>query len=223
MNDNSCRLYRFRKKTAASLVNVCVFFLAATMITAQVFFFSTTTTETLAEETKAVARRFSMDRKLELALTALESRDLRTIANPASAEAAYANFSIIGTNIVSSNDPTEKAYKSFDKVAKVWSDDSRTVFIYDLNYKLINSNGVYNNNNDYDPWNAVLPPQRIFPAMQPDTEGHYFLVRVTAPGQGLGKKLLYQVLTRRKVNPDATNPKHSYDVYPLTFQEVWYE
>ena len=39
------KLFKF-KRQGASLVNVCVFFLAATMIMAQVFFFSTTTSET---------------------------------------------------------------------------------------------------------------------------------------------------------------------------------
>ena len=209
---------KFRKRAGASLVNVCVFFLAAIIITAQAFFFATTSTETLAEETKAITRRFSMGQKLELALTALESRDLKTIANPASAEAAYANFGVIRTNIISSNDLTERAYESFDKVAKVWSDDTRTVFIYDLNYKLINAN----NSTPGEAWDDVPMPKRLFPPMQPDSNGHYFLVRVTGPAQGLGKKLLYQVLTRRTVH-DMSDPMHYYEVKPLTFQEVWYE
>ncbi len=214
---------KFRKRAGASLVNVCVFFLAATMITAQVFFFSTTTTETLAEETKAIARRFSMGQKLELALTTLESRDLRRIPSN-DAEAAYGNIGVMGTTIASSTIHGESGYLSFDKVAKVWSDDSRTVFIYDLNYTLINADGIYNTNNGRDPWNDVLIPRRLFPPMSDDVyHDQYFLVRVLAPGQGLGKKLMYQLLTRRKVDTAATDPKHSYDVYPLTFQEVWYE
>ncbi len=211
----------FRKRAGASLVNVCVFFLAAIIITTQAFFFSTSSTQTLAEEAKSMTRRFSMGQKLELALTALESRDLPIIANPASAEAAYSIFSVIGTNIVSSS-IGERAYLSFDKVAKVWSDDSRTVFIYDLNYKLINANGTYNKALNSDPWNDVPMPKRLFPPMQPDSHGHYFLVRVLGPAQGIGKKLMYQVLTRRKVY-DVSNPMHYYEVKPLTFQEVWYE
>ena len=203
---------KFRKRAGASLVNVCVFFLAAMMITAQVFFFSTTTTETLAEETKAITRRFSMGQKLELALTALESRDLRTITNPLSTEAAYANRAIIGAYIgVNGN------YDSFDKVAKVWSDDTRTIFIYHLNYALINNNNSYNG----DPWNKVPMPQRLFPPMSNDVY-QYFLVRVIGPEQGIGKKLMYQLLTRRSTY-DTSAPEHYYKVEPLTFQEVWYE
>ena len=188
------------KRPGASLVNVCVFFLAATMITAQVFFFSTTTTETLAEEAKSVERRFSMEQKLKLAFKALQSSSI--VSDPVSTEVAFSNkVGITGTVLV-----------SFDKAARVWTNDADKIYIYNLNYTLQSLNYA-GHEQVADNWDKVPIPQRIFPPM----EANYFLVRVLSPGQGLGKKLMYQVLVQRDT---STSP---YTIKPLTFQEVWYE
>ena len=195
---------KFRKRAGASLVNVCVFFLAATMITAQVFFFSTTTTETLAEETKAVARRFSMDRKLELAFSVLRDNVNRITS-------AHVVPAVAFSNKVS---PGEGPFVSFDAAASAWSDDVQQIYIYNLNYTL-ESLDYANKPEVANAWDRVAqtPHKVIFPPMSADR----FLVRVLSPGQGLGKKLMYQVLVSRD---SSVTP---YKVTPLTFQEVWYE
>ena len=201
---------KFRKRVGASLVNVCVFFLAATMITTQVFFFSTTTTETLAEETKAITRRFSMEQKLELAFTTLKGDEI--ISNTVEAPIAFSNS--IGL-IVSGT------FVSFDTGARAWTDEEQKIYIYNLDYTLKSADYAnYATNNTIEAWNRVAktPHKVIFPPMG----AGYFLVRVLAPSQGLGKKLMYQVLVHRESNTDSYIPDH-YIVQPVTFQEVWYE
>ena len=188
-------------------MNVCVFFLAATMITAQVFFFSTTTTETLAEETKAVARRFSMDRKLELAFSVLKSDDIsnRITSTPVEPKIAFASdVGIAGSGTLN----------AFAVYTSVWSDDEQQIYIYNLNYTLEELNYT-GSTNVADRWDNVAktPHKVIFPPMGADR----FLARVLSPGQGLGKKLMYQVVVSRD---SSITP---YKITPLTFQEVWYE
>ena len=183
------------KRRGASLVNVCVFFLAATMITAQVFFFSTTTSETLAEEAKSVERRFSMGQKLQLAFTALQSN---AITSDAVSPDKISFYRVDG-------------FKPFYTAASAWSNDVQQIYIYNLNYTLGERN--YATTNDTVGWDSVKIPHQIFPPMG----AGYFLVRVLSEGQGLGKKLMYQVLVHRDT---STIP---YTIKPLTFQEVWYE
>ena len=199
---NSCAsdwAAKFRKRPGASLVNVCVFFLAVTMITAQVFLFSTTTTETLIEETKATARRFSMDRKLEIAFTAL--KDSGITSAPVSLPIAFSDNQ--------KEMPGNGTLYAFDTTARAWTNDTENIYIYNLNYTLksVDYAGI---GSAADAWDEVPIPKRIFPPMS----AGYFLVRILAPGQGLGKKLMYQVLVHR----DSSNK-----ITPLTFQEVWYE
>ncbi len=196
---------KFKKRVGASLVNVCVFFLAATIIIAQAFFFSTTTTETLAEETKAVSRRFSMDRKLELAFDGLRKDDIfDSIPSGSVAEKIAFAYDVGLTGPVD--------WQSFAEGTLVSADEEQKIYIYSLNYTLaeLNYAGI---ENVADRWDKVPIPQRIFPPMGEN----YFLVRVLSMGQGLGKKLMYQVVVKRDT---STSP---YTIQPLTFQEVWYE
>ncbi|MBQ9432687.1 MAG: hypothetical protein IJU26_00550 [Synergistaceae bacterium] len=197
----------FRKRAGASLVNVCVFFLAATMIMAQVFFFSTTSTENLAEETKATARRFSMDRKLELAFTKLKDESNHITSAPVETPIAFADdVGITDAGIIADN------FVGFHRGTRVYSDDVNQVYIYNLNYTLLSVDyAAHETSANY--WDAVPIPQRIFPPMSADR----FLVRILSPRQGLGKKLMYQVLVSRD---SSVIP---YKITPLTFQEVWYE
>ena len=196
------KLFKF-KRQGASLVNVCVFFLAATMIMAQVFFFSTTTSETLAEEAKSVERRFSMGQKLQLAFKILQGNDISS--------------DDVSPDKISFYTPQTAAtgnFKSFYPTACAWSNDKdvKDIYIYNLNYTLFERD--YANVDDSQKWNeaAKTPHKLIFPPMG---AGH-FLVRVLAPEQRHGKKLMYQVLVKRT----GSTP---YTVQPLTFQEVWYE
>ena len=199
-----CRLCSF-KRPGASLVNVCVFFLAATMITAQVFFFSTTTYDNLAEETKSVGRRFSMGQKLELAFDKLKETDIP------SGEVSPEKIALYNSS--------GSSFKFFYPAACAWSDDAKEIYIYNLNYTLGNKNyaGDPDAAGEWD--NAAKTPHKlIFPPMG----AGYFLVRVLSEGQGLGKRLMYQVVVKRSVNGDR-NITGDYIVKPLTFQEVWYE
>ena len=201
-----CRLCSF-KRPGASLVNVCVFFLAATMITAQVFFFSTTTSETLAEEAKSVGRRFSMGQKLELAFAKLKSNTIES-----------KDVSPDRISFYNSSQTMAASFKSFYPTACAWSDDVKEIYIYNLNYTLFERD--YAQQDDSLKWDeaAKTPHKLIFPPMG----AGYFLVRVVSPGQGLGKRLMYQVVVKRSVNLD-TSITGDYIVKPLTFQEVWFE
>lgn len=202
----------FRKRSGASLINVCVFFLAATMIVSQVFFFSTTTTETLAEETKATARRFSMDRKLDIAFSALKNDDVRYRITSAPVVPAISFADDIGFL-------TTVAFTGFSTATLASSDEVQQIYIYNLNYTLVSLDYTLATDNSRKKvagaWDdiAETPHKVIFPPMGPDR----FLVRVLSEGQGLGKKLMYQVVVSRD---SSVIP---YKIMPLTFQEVWYE
>ena len=216
MNNNSS----FRKRSGASLINVCVFFLAATMIVSQVFFFSTTTTETLAEETKAAARRFSMDRKLDIAFSALKNDDVRYRITSAPVPQTIAFSNNVGWKVYDASGMNETKLVSFDAGTSAWSDDVQQIYIYNLDYTLVSLDYICDSKPKTreqvaERWDAVAktPHKVIFPPMGPDR----FLVRVLSEGQGLGKKLMYQVVVSRD---SSVIP---YKIMPLTFQEVWYE
>lgn len=196
-----CALCSF-KRPGASLVNVCVFFLAATMMTAQVFFFSTTTSETLAEEAKSLERSFSMGQKLRRAFTVLQSPDITSA--PVSEAITFAkNIGIAGKGTL----------YAFNEKTSVWSDDAQQIYIYNLNYTLRTSIRYARSKNVAARWKAVPITKRIFPPMG----ANRFLVRLLAPAQGLGKKLMYQVVVKRDTSVIP------YKIEPLTFKEVWYE
>ena len=170
------------------------------MIMAQVFFFSTTTSETLAEEAKSVERRFSMGQKLQLAFDKLKE------------DTSIPSKDVSPDKIALYNSQTEN-FKFFYPTACAWSDDVKEIYIYNLNYTLVSKNYAKLDASASKWDDAVKTPHTlIFPPMG---AGH-FLVRVLADGQGLGKKLMYQVLVKRT----GSTP---YTVQPLTFQEVWYE
>ena len=218
---------KFRRRPGASLVNVLVFFIAAMMITAQVFFFSTLSAENTSTQAHAVQQRIIMNMRLDKALTALESSDLTVLVN--APEAAFANpaimdnrsitVKVLSTDGVTYIEETRNDYESFDKVAKVWSADNGLVNVYDLNYTLINNNTDYTT----DSWTAVPVPQRLFPPRVTAPDGtHYFLVRVLTPTETGKRSLMYQVQVGRKAISGATDPSHYYEVKPISFQEVWF-
>ncbi len=248
---------KFRKRQGASLVNVLVFFIAATMITTQVFFFSTLSAENTSVQAHTIQQRLIMNMRLDRALTALESHDLpsldHNVLDPEELEAAYANPKIVNvahgllvrrqsfdrtTNALLWEDDAHTkpllytatvldGYKSFDKVAKVWSADNGLINVYDLNYTLMHNNGFYPKIEEPDKgsWHLVPVPQRIFPPKKPESGTYYFLVRVLTPTETGRKTLMYQMLAGRTKRPDTDFDRtrtHFYDVKPLSFQEVWF-
>ena len=229
------------------MVNVLVFFIAATMITAQVFFFSTLSAENTAVQAQTVQQRLIMNMRLDRALTALESHDLpsldRKVPYPEELEAAYANPSVVNIahgvlvrrqsfdstlQLLWEDEAQTKpllytatvidGYKSFDKVAKVWSADNGLINIYDLNYTLMHNNTYYSST-----WSNVPVPQRLFTPRKPESGTYYFLVRVLTPTETGKKTLMYQMLAGRNKRTDSNRTRaHFYDVKPLSFQEVWF-
>ena len=93
---------KFRRRLGASMVNVLVFFIAATMITTQVFFFSTLSAENTSVQTETLQQRLIMNMRLDRALTALESHDLpsldHNVLTSKDLEAAFANPFIVEPN-----------------------------------------------------------------------------------------------------------------------------
>ena len=246
---------KFRKRPGASLVKVLVFFIAATMITTQVFFFTTLSAENTTVQAQTIQQRLIMNMRLDRALTALESHDLpsldHNVLDPKELEAAYANPKIVNvahgllvrrqsfdrTSALLWEDGAHTkpllytatvldGYKSFDKVAKVWSADNGLINVYDLNYTLMHNNGFYPKIEEPDKgsWHLVPVPQRIFPPKKPESGTYYFLVRVLTPTETGKKTLMYQMLAGRTKRTDIyyRTREHFYDVKPLSFQEVWF-
>ena len=148
-----------------------------------------------------------MEQKLELAFTKLKDESNHITSAPVETPIAFADdVGITDAGIIADN------FVGFHRGTRVYSDDVNQVYIYNLNYTLLSVDyAAHETSANY--WDAVPIPQRIFPPMSADR----FLVRILSPRQGLGKKLMYQVLVSRD---SSVIP---YKITPLTFQEVWYE
>ena len=163
------KIFSIHKRRGSSLVSVLVFFIAAVLITAQVFFFSTNSNESLAED------RELMGIKLKLAQYIDNVKD--TIKNNES------TFKI-------TSQPSVKTCEEFyDNTRKSKSHDGHhissngfIVDVYDLNYEFeINS------------YTATDTDKKIFPAMG----AHHYLIRAFTKiniAKDVDRTLMYQVL-----------------------------
>ena len=199
---------KFRRRLGASMVNVLVFFIAATMITTQVFFFSTLSAENTSIQVEALQHRFQFDYMLSEVLKSFAAGNWP--AAPDNPDTAYTTMNF-------SSDPPHCNYsgecKGFYENLCVHNSTLSTSTInvdcYNLDYKLIN------NNNRYDASNWAKQTGRdnfykhIFP---PKGEGYYLIRIYDIPTTGK-RSMMYQVL----VHKNSSNK-------PLvkSFQEVWF-
>ncbi len=79
------KIFSIHKRRGSSLVSVLVFFLAAVLITAQVFFFSTNSNESLAEDRELMGIKLKLAQKVEDARNNLSTKNINVSVD-------YTNF-----------------------------------------------------------------------------------------------------------------------------------
>ena len=198
---------KFRKRPGASLVNVLVFFIAATMITTQVFFFTTLSAENTSVQAKTLQHRFQFDYLLDETLKKFAAGNWPLA--PANNETAY-------TTMTFTEDLPHFTYKGECKgfyenlcVNNLVSGTSTiSVDCYNLNYKLINDNKKFESAQWAKQTGADNFYKHIFP---PKGEG-YYLIRIYDKPTPAKKALMYQVLVYKNGNTPVVK----------SFQEVWF-
>lgn len=163
-----------KKRPGASLVNVLVFFLAAVMITAQVFFFFQNESDSIKGEREILQVRMRLESLVQEGKkytigrndTVLTSQDYSTFFN--------------ATKIAGTGEYWGKKY---------------FMTINTLNYpfktRLIHKEGYRDKEFDEAEWNNIPVPQRIFSPMG----AGYYLIRAYTTLQS-GTSLMHQVLIR---------------------------
>ena len=192
---------KFRKRLGASMVNVLVFFMAATMVTAQVFFFSTNSAENTAVQAQTLQHRFKFDYILNEALVQLGTNGTNWPSNNSTISIDYGTMTL--------QDPWGEAQGFYDGLRHTLITNSNiSVDCYNLDYKLIDD-GQFRS----DKWQEQSGRnyyKRIFPPMP-----GYYLIRIydDPDNTPAGKRyLMYQVLV------------YKYNDKPVvkSFQEVWF-
>ena len=227
-------IIEMRKRRGASLLNVMVFLMFAVMVTAQVFFFSKSSSDSLAEEREIMVYRLN----------------LNSLVEEAKGRLGEANTIVHKTDL----DTEQLTYASFSNDAKIfddsnvdvkWKNSGYHVRIYDLDYAFDGNSFSTAERIDWTTkYSGAYKHRKLFAAMPPigtleyDDEGNvkrngigkliydsvserFYLIRVWTqlPENFFNAKLMYQVLVRRD-NDEAINTTHNVDV--LSFQEVWY-
>ncbi|MBQ7544420.1 MAG: hypothetical protein IJT02_05695 [Synergistaceae bacterium] len=202
---------KFRKRPGASMINVLVFFLAAMMIMAQVFFFARTSQDNLTAQVDAVQQRVAMDKRLSDALELVKKHGLRPL-DVLSDEASFRNVSSVVLSFA------EQRIASEDKrsVTNTTYTHNIKAVIYDLAYTLSDDDLSREHSTEWDN-NVKNPDKMIFPPVKTaSSDGKYYLVRVFEPHTDAAndgrRSLMYQVL----VHSSDT------DVKVKSFHEFWY-
>ena len=160
------KIFSLRRR-GVSLLSVAVFLFAATMITAQVFFFTTMSAETASDERDILRARLQLANIVETA-----RNNYLTPKNTESRDITWKKSSTKGESIFSMKRFCES--KDYD--------GSTHLRVYDLNY-------IYKDEDlEYDEWNDIDAPAKLFPPM----EDHY-LIRAYKTRTN-GKNLMLQVL-----------------------------
>ena len=235
---NDWRNLKVRKRRGASLLNVMVFMMFAVMITAQVFFFAKSSSDSLAEGREIMLYRLQLNSLVEEAKDALRvKKGDKVIGHLATLETKplkYSDFSD-DAKILDDSD-----------VGDEWRNNGYHVRIYDLDYSF-DASGF--STTDRDNWinnySGSYKHRKLFAAMPPigiistDASGNiqrndigkpiyetvdsrYYLIRAWTqlPENYYGTKLMYQVLVERDEKDQTSSTYHNVDV--LSFQEVWY-
>lgn len=225
------------KRRGASLINVMVFMMFAVMVTAQVFFFTKSSSDSLAEGREIMLYRLHLQSLVEEAKDRLKIKSgTDTISHDNSLH------SISGTTSTYS----ALKYDKFFTDTKLLSRDlsGYHVSIHDLDYSFdatfdtsdrttwTDKENGYGNDNAHKKLFAAMPALSIdVGTADPDTgdeihnykiTNRFYLIRAWTqlPENYYGAKLMYQVLVSRDEYEPPTSTYHNIET--LSFQEVWY-
>ena len=209
---------RFGKRKGASMLNVLVFFMLSLMVTANMFFFSHTSSETMAVRSEAMQKRFAFERYLFEALNhnpdGIKNKSVKALTLNGIDEK-----SVTITSYDASGDPypvtiTRHPFANDDSdgrlVSTIAGGVTANALLYDLNYTVSFDKAIDLGSSAWKNQSGQNVHKLIFPAVG----NNYFLVRIYEPSASANKKrLMYQLLVEK--NGSGT-PKIK------SFQEVWY-
>ena len=216
-----------KRRKGVSLLNVMIFLLFSGMVTAQVFFFTATSIESVSEEREIMQYRMRLDELVEIAKDALRNTE-NEITHSDIGTLTYDRF----------YDNTQAKYSNDTewKIPDKWTDkfgNTYDVKIHDLDYTF-SAKDFDRNTWINDQYSGVNMYKKVFAAMSPlqeptggkDEEGNpiqrathrYYLIRARAklPDKFNGQNIMFQVLVKR----DEKSSPHK--VETLSFQEIWY-
>ena len=203
-----------KRRKGVSLLNVMIFLLFSGMVTAQVFFFTATSIESVSEEREIMQYRMRLDELVEIAKDALKISGDKEISHD----------NIGGLNFSQFYEGTQAKYKD-GHILKKW--ERPGVTIHDLDY-------TFDKTFNRDLWikyeySGESMDKKVFAAIPPlgpknasddllYATNRFYLIRVSAdlPPKFNGRNLMYQVLVSR----DELSSPHK--VETLSFQEIWY-
>ncbi len=248
---NDWRSLKVKKRRGASLINVMVFMMFTVMVTAQVFFFSKTSSDSLAEEREIMLYRLRLDSLVE------DAKDkLKIKTGPGLITHKEELHKLEGTAWIY---PKALKYSGFYEGTKLISEDSNGYHlrIHDLDYSF-DASGEGNttfsttdrNNwaNNYGNTNAHKKLFAAMPALSFDTPvttpadptavptveetithnytitNRFYLIRawVQLPENFFSRKIMYQVLVSRDEYQPTPPSTPTHKVDVLSFQEVWF-
>lgn len=221
---------RMKRRKGVSLLNVMVFMMFAVMVTAQVFFFSKSSMDSVAEEREILMYRFNLDSLVEEAVNKLKGNTINHKTALNNNPIQYPYFYNLTTLF------------SDDHLGNEWKKNGKTdpyhVRIHDLEYSF---DATFSERNNWtENYSGSNMHKKVFAAMNPpvlpddvirnasgditDITHRYFLIRAYAElpkDKFYDRKLMYQVLVRRDNENDTTGTK-SHELETLSFQEVWF-
>lgn len=232
------RSLKMRKRRGASLINVMVFLMFAGMITAQVFFFSRTSADSLAEGREILLYRLQLQSLVEEAKDKLKETGANKIEHNINLHDAITGHTEVvtrltydkfydGTTLISNSDDMSPL-----AFPEAWKNNGYHVRIHDLDYSF-DAGDTFNRSDWVENYGNSNAEKKLFaamyvPVMSEDVTRNasgditavthrYYLIRAhkQLPANYYGRKLMYQVLIRR-------NENNHQDIQTLSFQEVWY-
>ena len=234
------RSLKMRKRRGASLINVMVFLMFAGMITAQVFFFSRTSADSLAEGREIMLYRLQLQSLVEEAKDKLKiqtEQDGAILHDSRLHNASGEPRTMNAIDVVKYNefyDKTTLISNSDDSFPDTWKNNGYHVRIHDLDYSFDATGFDSSSRSDWvENYGNSNAEKKLFaamyvPVMSEDVTRNasgditavthrYYLIRAhkQLPANYYGRKLMYQVLIRR-------NENNHQDIQTLSFQEVWY-
>ena len=194
-------IFNLKKRRGGSLINVLVFFVAAVLITAQVFFFSVNSSESIMEDTYLTNIRLKLAAQVEKAKEDIRSK-----------------------RITEDNKGISVSYYEKDSIKKFYDDiaskdiykklNDITVDVYHLNFTFDNDNGSGLKSSWDDQTGEGKMHKKIFPAMG---ENHYLIRAYTKLKSD--SWLMYQVLVKRN---EPSTPSTPATISTLSYEEIWY-
>lgn len=194
--DDMNRIFFGRKRRGGSLVNVLVFFIAAVLITAQVFFFSVDSSKSVAEDTYLIQARLNLAAQVEKAKE--EVRLGRITEDNNGIFAGYYEYKKLNGKLfydLASKD----IYKNMNNIV---------VDVYHLNYTFYNDNGSELKRKWEDQTGEKNMHKKIFPPMG----ANHYLIRAYTKLKS-SRFLMYQVLVKK----NGTSAPST-----LSYEEIWY-